>query len=281
MPTPSRGCCPTCAHCGHSNHAHSFTPYHLPPSPPLPANTLILPSTASALHLPLHFDSRKRSFTASHNATSPALLEALYWTAEANDGARHTHASYASTSESEESTTSSNGQQRGGTETLSPPGSASPLRRKAAGQGADTGASRVGRHTKPPTSPLSPNPRAGRAGQTASPRAASPLSPATRAERSPSALVASADCHSAASPTQRGSSRTALPSCVRGHDHPAARPTCIPLCSSSAFPSASSSPHPRRNAKLAGCPLLFPSSSPHALAAGRRHLRPGLDPGAA
>ena len=57
----------------------AFLPYHRPPSPPLPANTLILPSTASSLDVPLHFSTRKRRFFAlSSNATSAALLEALH-----------------------------------------------------------------------------------------------------------------------------------------------------------------------------------------------------------
>ena len=74
-------CC-QCGHCVHAHHRPLFIPYHRPPSPPLPANTLILPSTASVLDVPLRFTTSKRSFSISSNSTSPALLDALHWSEE-------------------------------------------------------------------------------------------------------------------------------------------------------------------------------------------------------
>ena len=72
-----------CCRCSHSGHAVQrpppFIPYHRAPDPPLPANTLILPSTASVFDVPHRFTAGKRSFSISSNSTSAALLDALYW----------------------------------------------------------------------------------------------------------------------------------------------------------------------------------------------------------
>ena len=75
-----------CCTCGHCVHPAAFKPFHRPPSPPLSANTLILPSTASAIDAPLHITGRKRAhYDRDNNRTSPALLEALYWRKEEGD----------------------------------------------------------------------------------------------------------------------------------------------------------------------------------------------------
>ena len=75
-----------CCRCGHCAHPASFRPFHRPPSPSLPNNTLILPSTASAIDAPLHITGKKRAYhDRDSNRTSPALLEALHWTKEAAD----------------------------------------------------------------------------------------------------------------------------------------------------------------------------------------------------
>ena len=83
--SPSMTC--QCCTCGHCVHPASFRPFHRPPSPPLPNNTLILPSTASAIDAPFHSTGRKRAhYDRDSNKTSPALLEALYWRRDDRDG---------------------------------------------------------------------------------------------------------------------------------------------------------------------------------------------------
>ena len=77
-------CACTCCPHPHSGSQRKFIPYHRAPSPALPANTLILPSSASAFDAPPHQSTRKRAFSHVTNVTSAELLQALYW--EEEDG---------------------------------------------------------------------------------------------------------------------------------------------------------------------------------------------------
>ena len=75
-------CSCTCCEHFQPDSRRKFVPYHRAPSPPLPANTLILPSSASAFDAPPHQSTRKRAFLHATNISSAQLLEALYWEGE-------------------------------------------------------------------------------------------------------------------------------------------------------------------------------------------------------
>jgi hypothetical protein len=78
-------CSCTCCDHPHNGSQRNFIPYHRAPTPPLPANTLILPSSASAFDAPPHQSTRKRAFSHVTNITSAELLEALYWKEEGEE----------------------------------------------------------------------------------------------------------------------------------------------------------------------------------------------------